>query len=95
MEENGRVADQVAGISVEDASKCKSKVTYYAVWHKTDGVKWISEVMFGTKEAAFDLVLRMPKHYEEAGDSANAESWKNGEHVVVPVEIPVPNGMEE
>lgn len=90
MKEN----DQVAEIKVEDASKCKSKVTYYGIWHKTDGVKWTSEVMFRTKEAAFDLVLRMPKHYEEMGQFAAAESWKNGEHVVVPIEIPVPN-MEE
>lgn len=91
MKEN----DQVAGIRFEDASNCKSKVTYYAVWHKTNGVEWNGGVIFNTKEEAVDQVLRMPKYYEEEGDSANAKSWKDGEHVVVPVEIPVPNGMKE
>ena len=95
MKENERVAEMVAEIKVEDASKCGSKITCYSVWHKIDGVKWNGGVLFRTKEDALDQILRMPKYYEEEGDPANAESWKKGEHVIVPVEIPVPNGMEE
>lgn len=83
--------DWVAKIEVEDATKYETKITYYSVWHKTNGVRWNCGVLFRTKEEAFDQVLRMPKHYEGAGDLENAKSWRNGEHVVVPVEVPVPN----
>lgn len=87
MEKN----DCVAEIKIEDASKYETKITYYAVWHKTNGVWWNGEVLFRTKEEAFDQVLRMPKYYEDDGDFKNAESWRNGEHLVVQVEVPVPN----
>ena len=91
MKENKRVS----GIRFEDASECGTRIRYYAIWHKEDGVKWAGEVLFKTKEEAFDHVMKMPNHYAEGGDAANAKRWKDGEHVIVPVEVPVPNGIEE
>lgn len=69
------------------------KITYYAVWNKTHGVTWLSEAIHKTKEEAEDHVTRMVKYYLDIGDKENAKEWVEGEHVIVPCVIEVPEGF--